>query len=182
MSSALSPHYHETREYDTVFASPWSLDKNALGKSLWPFRPWYADIQRGDVVVLRKPHDPEGRTIKRVVGLPGDTIIRVRKRLEVNKMLARKFGYDVMPKKVVVPPGHIWVEGDSWRDTHDSNDFGPVSINLVTGRASQIIWPRSRWGPIPQLPSEHSGKTRIIKGKGFDAKAEEAWKEIYNYE
>lgn len=44
-----------------------------------------------------------------------------------------------------VPEGHCWVEGDHTGSSMDSNSFGPVSLGLITARATCIVWPPSRW-------------------------------------
>lgn len=46
---------------------------------------------------------------------------------------------------VRVPEGHCWVEGDHTGHSMDSNNFGPVSLGLITAKASYIVWPPSRW-------------------------------------
>lgn len=54
---------------------------------------------------------------------------------------------------VRVPEGHCWVEGDHTGHSMDSNSFGPVSLGLVTAKATHIIWPPSRWQSMkPLLP------------------------------
>uniref|UniRef100_A0A665VZK3 Mitochondrial inner membrane protease subunit 2 n=1 Tax=Echeneis naucrates TaxID=173247 RepID=A0A665VZK3_ECHNA len=54
---------------------------------------------------------------------------------------------------VRVPDGHLWIEGDHHGHSLDSNSFGPVSMGLLHGRASHIIWPPNRWQQIkPSLP------------------------------
>ncbi|XP_069385272.1 mitochondrial inner membrane protease subunit 2 isoform X2 [Paralichthys olivaceus] len=54
---------------------------------------------------------------------------------------------------VRVPDGHFWIEGDHHGHSLDSNSFGPVSVGLLHGRASHIIWPPQRWQEIkPSLP------------------------------
>uniref|UniRef100_A0A671TZ96 Inner mitochondrial membrane peptidase subunit 2 n=1 Tax=Sparus aurata TaxID=8175 RepID=A0A671TZ96_SPAAU len=55
---------------------------------------------------------------------------------------------------VRVPDGHFWIEGDHHGHSLDSNSFGPVSVGLLHGRASHIIWPPHRWQQIkPSLPA-----------------------------
>ncbi|KAI4789460.1 hypothetical protein KUCAC02_032828, partial [Chaenocephalus aceratus] len=49
---------------------------------------------------------------------------------------------------VRVPDGHFWLEGDHHGHSLDSNSFGPVSVGLLHGRASHIIWPPNRWQRI----------------------------------
>ncbi|XP_046890701.1 mitochondrial inner membrane protease subunit 2 isoform X2 [Hypomesus transpacificus] len=56
---------------------------------------------------------------------------------------------------VRVPDGHFWIEGDHHGHSLDSNSFGPVSLGLIHGKASHIIWPPNRWQRIePSLPPE----------------------------
>ncbi|XP_049291360.1 mitochondrial inner membrane protease subunit 2 [Anopheles funestus] len=112
---------------DYVFLSRWAVRN--------------MDVQRGDIISLISPKDPSQKIIKRVVALQGDVI----------STLGYKLPY------VTVPEGHCWVEGDHTGNSLDSNTFGPVSLGLVTARATQIVWPPSRW---QQLPSSVP-KTRV---------------------
>ncbi|XP_034534499.1 mitochondrial inner membrane protease subunit 2 [Notolabrus celidotus] len=83
------------------------------------------------------PRNPKQKIIKRVIGLEGDFI----------RTLSFKQRY------VRVPDGHFWIEGDHHGHSMDSNSFGPVSVGLLHGRASHIIWPPNRWQQIkPSLP------------------------------
>uniref|UniRef100_A0A4W5R1H9 Mitochondrial inner membrane protease subunit 2 n=1 Tax=Hucho hucho TaxID=62062 RepID=A0A4W5R1H9_9TELE len=88
---------------------------------------------------FRSPKNPQQKIIKRVIALEGDFI----------KTLGYKNRY------LRVPDGHFWIEGDHHGHSLDSNSFGPVSLGLVHGRASHIIWPPNRWQRIePSLPPE----------------------------
>ncbi|XP_061630952.1 mitochondrial inner membrane protease subunit 2 isoform X4 [Phyllopteryx taeniolatus] len=51
-------------------------------------------------------------------------------------------------RHVRVPDGHVWIEGDHHGHSLDSNTFGPVSVALLHGRASHIVWPPGRWQRI----------------------------------
>ncbi|OCK81361.1 LexA/Signal peptidase [Lepidopterella palustris CBS 459.81] len=93
-------------------------------------------LQRGDVVTFWKPHKPEEVSIKRVVGLEGDTVV-LRDREEgtegggEGEVVKEGEGTEAGRRGrviVKVPFGHVWVEGDCWRGSFDSNDFGPVSF------------------------------------------------------
>lgn len=112
MQPALNPDANST---DYVFLSRWSA------KNL--------NVERGDIISLISPKDPEQKIIKRVIGLQGDVISTM--------------GY----KKafVKVPAGHCWIEGDHTGNSLDSNSFGSVSLGLMTARAKYIVWPPSRW-------------------------------------
>lgn len=96
------------------------------------------EVSRGDVISLFSPKDPDQTLIKRIIGLEGDIINTI--------------GY----KKpfVRVPEGCCWVEGDHIGHSLDSNFFGPVSVALITAKASAVVWPPSRWKSIEsELPS-----------------------------
>ncbi|XP_051474002.1 mitochondrial inner membrane protease subunit 2 isoform X1 [Apus apus] len=127
----------------------------------WSIRNY--DVQRGDIVSLVSPRNPEQKIIKRVIALEGDII--------------KTIGYK--KKYVKVPRGHIWVEGDHHGHSFDSNAFGPlcsadcvelfiqkisskqmsttfkVSLGLLHARATHILWPPQRWQKLyPVLPPE----------------------------
>ncbi|XP_069018383.1 mitochondrial inner membrane protease subunit 2 [Embiotoca jacksoni] len=101
----------------------------------WSVRNY--QVQRGDIVSVMSPRNPQQKIIKRVIALEGDFI--------------RTLGYK--NQFVRVPDGHFWIEGDHHGHSLDSNSFGPVSVGLLHGRASHIIWPPNRWQQIkPSLP------------------------------
>ncbi|KAL7402892.1 hypothetical protein ABVT39_021320 [Epinephelus coioides] len=101
----------------------------------WSVRNY--EVQRGDIVSIMSPKNPQQKIIKRVIGLEGDFI--------------RTLGYK--NRYVRVPDGHFWIEGDHHGHSLDSNSFGPVSVGLLHGRASHIIWPPNRLQRIkPSLP------------------------------
>jgi len=85
-------------------------------------------FEKGDVVSLISPKNRREVLIKRVVGLEGDLVVTKR----YKKPLVR------------VPKGHCWVEGDNAGRSMDSNEFGPISLGLVTAKATFILWPLSR--------------------------------------
>jgi mitochondrial inner membrane protease subunit 2 len=86
-------------------------------------------VERGDVVSIISPKNRREVLIKRVVGLEGDLVVTKRWK----KPLVR------------VPKGHCWVEGDNSGRSMDSNEFGPISLGLVTAKATFILWPLSRF-------------------------------------
>lgn len=86
-----------------------------------------------------KPGAPEEMGVKRVLGVEGDMVYRdfrrVGKRREgVVGSFGDRLGMGEVGTVVKVPIGHVWVEGDNWRESLDSNDFGPVSIEVVVKR------------------------------------------------
>jgi mitochondrial inner membrane protease subunit 2 len=96
-----------------------------------------ASLRRGMVVVYRSPHNPERWGVKRVIALQGDKV-------------TPKPGYPGGDEPLIVPWGHVWVEGDAEdRDKSlDSNWFGPISRNLIIGRVTWVLWP---WKHVAQV-------------------------------
>ena len=88
----------------------------------------FSRLRRGDVVTVVDPHDRRQVFIKRIVGLEGDVVETLRYRT----------------RHVSVPEGHCWVEGDNHEKSIDSNDFGPVPLGLISGKAVGIVRPWDR--------------------------------------
>eukprot|EP00794_Sanderia_malayensis_P006117 gene6117-6821_t len=133
MQPSLNPVANES---DVVFLNRWTI-RNVK------------KIERGDIVSLISPSEPDVKLIKRVVGLEGDVV--------------RTIGY----KKpyVFVPKGHCWLEGDHRGRSFDSNSFGPVSLGLINGLATHVLWPPKRWQKLDRtLKSDRVAVKKIKKG------------------
>jgi signal peptidase I len=131
------------------------LEDTLLGK-----RP----IQRGHVVVFKFPEDPTRDFIKRVIGLPGETIEIKDKRVYVNgKVIEEPYAHfipvplrpddpeygvrsggdeDLTVKMAakVVPEGQLFVMGDNRDNSRDSRYWGFLPIDQVKGRALLVYW------------------------------------------
>lgn len=90
---------------------------------------------------------------KRIVAIPGDVVTTRAPYPE---------------SKVVVPAGHVWVEGENpdARKSHDSNWYGAVSQSLIVGRMGGVVWPWSKRGRIEGEWKEHQ-RVREGNGEGF---------------
>lgn len=127
----------------------------------------FSDIQVGDVVVFKVPvtipnYDPaKPYFIKRVVGLPGDTIeigddehiYRNGKPLLDPPFFAENPYYVHLNgrgrfQKTSVPAGQILVFGDNSNNSFDGRFWGPIPEENVMGKAFFRYWPLSRIGPI----------------------------------
>jgi len=120
-------------------------------------------VGRGDIVVF-KATGPwvaavggSEDVVKRVIGLPGDTISCCDSQGRVvrnGKPLTEPYVFNngPDPKKqfaqVTVPKGELWVMGDHRNDSSDSRYNGFVPISSVIGRAFMRIWPISRIGGL----------------------------------
>jgi signal peptidase I len=110
--------------------------------------------QRGDIVVidLDRENKTDDMLIKRVIGLPGDTI-EIRsgevyidgERLEESWM-PNVGGGSYGP--TTIPPLHVFVMGDNRGASNDSRSFGPVHVDNLVGRAWFSYWPLEDVGLI----------------------------------
>ena len=112
----------------------------------------FHDVHRGDIVVFKRPpgeNDPKIKDlIKRVIGLPGDSIEAHDGHVFVDgRRLNEPYlpaGIQIKPlARQVVPGNSIFVMGDNRPSSKDSTVFGPISKNLVVGRAFLRVWPLS---------------------------------------
>jgi signal peptidase I len=117
------------------------------------------DVHRGDIVVFRRPPLEDADytdLVKRVIGLPGDTISAVGGRVDINgKPLAEPWlpspEPETLPSPLTapyslnhpykVPPGYYYVMGDNRTDSEDSRYFGPISSSLIVGKMVFTVWP-----------------------------------------
>ncbi|KAF3449901.1 hypothetical protein FNV43_RR05980 [Rhamnella rubrinervis] len=83
-------------------------------------------VRRGDIVLVRSPEVPRKVVTKRLIGMEGDSV-----------------SYVVDPQNsdrcetIVVPKGHVWVEGDNVYVSNDSRKFGPVPYGLIEAK---VLW------------------------------------------
>lgn len=97
----------------------------------------FEKMQRGDVVLVRSPENPRKIVIKRLMGMGGDTVRYVVDHAN-----------NGIEDTIVVPDGHVWIEGDNKFNTNDSRKFGPVPYGLVQGRVFWIVWPPEDFGSV----------------------------------
>jgi signal peptidase I len=107
--------------------------------------------ERGNIVVFKFPREPEKDYIKRVVGLPGETIQVIRQRVYINdKLLKEPYAHhseppssrvprDNMPP-LRIPEGHIFVMGDNRENSSDSRMWGVLDLKNLRGKAQWIYW------------------------------------------
>ncbi|MBC7252017.1 MAG: signal peptidase I [Anaerolineae bacterium] len=106
--------------------------------------------RRGDVVVLKSPQNGSELLIKRVVGLPGETVTIHDGLVYIDGVpLAEPYltqGTAGYVEPTVVPPLHVYVLGDNRNFSNDSRSFGPVPLENIVGRAWFSYWPVDQVG------------------------------------
>jgi signal peptidase I len=141
-------------------------------------------IQRGHVVVFKYPEEPWRDFIKRVIGLPGETVeVRGQQVIVNGRPIDDPYAHWTPrrtddPESVsfhdgwgpqVVPPGHLLVLGDNRDNSRDSRFWGFLPIDQVKGRALLVYWSYEatreeyhRTGPVEWVKDTLSafGRTR----------------------
>lgn len=99
---------------------------------------------RGQIVIVTDPDNSE-TLVKRVVGLPGDTVEVKNSKLYINGQAQTEPYVSKTPynnfKAVTVPQDTVFVMGDNRANSKDSRFFGPVDRNAIIGHALFVIWP-----------------------------------------
>ncbi|MBV9355449.1 MAG: signal peptidase I [Chloroflexi bacterium] len=113
--------------------------------------------QRGDIVVFKAPTDPSKDFIKRVIGLPGDTVLIKNGQVFVNGErldepyihfpASYTYPFDGQPK--TIPDSTYFVLGDNRPNSSDSHLGWVVPVDNLVGRGWVSYWPPSDWGTIP---------------------------------
>ena len=125
---------------------------NILGKDIVTVKP-HKNLERKDIVVFRAPKDETQYYIKRVIGLPGETV-------EINNGVVMIYN-DTSPegrvldesaylpegrktngtRKVVLGQDEYYVLGDNRPASSDSRSFGPIKKEKVIGKVLVRAWP-----------------------------------------
>ena len=124
----------------------------SLERTLLPIDP----VRRGDILVFKGPEEPERDLIKRVIGLPGETIEMTNCVVTINGRVLKEPYLDpaiVTPTSCgpnfpaeVVPKDHVFVMGDNRANSGDSRgQLGFVDYDQIVGRAFVVVWPKDDW-------------------------------------
>lgn len=110
------------------------------------------EFRRGDVIVFHYPNNPAQDYIKRIIGLPGDTVEIRNGELFVNGLTVDE-PYDSIPimrniPAVTVDPGFLYVLGDNRPTSSDTRTWGQLSQEFVIGKAWLAIWPLEESGLV----------------------------------
>jgi signal peptidase I len=103
--------------------------------------------QRGDVIVFEYPLDPSVDYVKRVIGLPGDTVtVEADGQVMVNGVKIKEpyvndLDNPYEPSTWILKSNQYFVLGDNRGDSSDSRDWGPVPSQDIIGKAVLVYWP-----------------------------------------
>jgi len=112
----------------------------------------WSEPSRGDIVVFRFPLDLQRRFIKRIIGLPGDTIRVEAGQVYVNGQLLEEPYIAAQPRYTgqwEVGEQEVFVLGDNRNNSSDSQNWGMLPVEDILGKAILVYWPPSELGLIP---------------------------------
>lgn len=110
--------------------------------------------QRGDVVVFQFPGDPRRDFVKRIIGLPGETVSIEKGQVYINGKPLPPEHYVKHPSATTMPPTTLgedeyWVMGDNRAGSSDSRSWGPLPARNIIGKAWLIYYPFQDFGIVP---------------------------------
>jgi signal peptidase I len=146
----------ETVHVDGLSMYPTVHNADYLVALKLPYR--FHNPSRGDIVIMKDPYDPSRDFIKRVIGLPGETIlirnahVYIDGRLLVEPYLAKNDpwtlddNWPVDGKPYKLGPNQYFVMGDNRNNSTDSRIFGPIPRSSIEAEAWLRVLPFNRFG------------------------------------
>ncbi len=122
------------------------------------YRVTSGKLRTGDVIVFNAPPEPDKDYIKRVIGVPGDTVLLKNGKVYINNKLLDESKYlkpDIQTlggaflpdnKPLKIPPDKYFVLGDNRMFSSDSREWGLVDRSLIVGKSAFIYWPPGKMG------------------------------------
>jgi signal peptidase I len=117
--------------------------------------------KRGEVIVFKFPLNPKEHFVKRVIGLPGDTvqiingqvtvITKSGKKVLLDEPYVKNHSYESLVD-ITVPEGNLFVMGDNRAESYDSRMWKFLPLKMATGRALVRLYP---FNQIDYLPGQH---------------------------
>ena len=118
------------------------------------YRFGIGDITRGDMVVFLFPGDQSKSYIKRVVGLPGDTVeiedggVIVNGHTLIEDYVPEEFRDHFSMRPMKISDAEYFVLGDHRSSSNDSRIWGPVHRRYIYGKAVFVYWPLEKMGVL----------------------------------
>lgn len=119
----------------------------------------FRNPERGQVIIFKAPKNPDIDYIKRIIGLPGETVKVHEGFIYINgNKLPEPYlrdqttilgnGFLSEDQEITVPEEEFFVMGDNRPHSSDSREFGPIPKNSIIGKAFIRYWPLSDLGMI----------------------------------
>ncbi len=111
----------------------------------------WGDIGRGDVLIFEPPFPSDEPYVKRVIGLPGESVTIEDGKVFVEGVLVQEPYLNVKFHSNgtwEIPEGEIFVMGDNRNNSSDSRSWGTVPVENIIGKALFVYWPANQWGAL----------------------------------
>jgi len=116
----------------------------------------FGEIKRGDIAVFDPPNAKEEMLIKRVIGIPGDTIELRNQEVYLNGEKLNEPYFVNAPCTPIDCPDNSWTlgpneyffMGDYRNRSNDSRAFGPITRDRIVGKAVFRYWPLDKFGAV----------------------------------
>jgi signal peptidase I len=131
---------------------PTLADQERIFINKFIYRFGIADVQRGDTVVFWSPGDPSKSYIKRVIGVPGDTVevasgtVLINGRALQEPYVPEEYRDHVSMPRSTIQLDEFFVLGDHRSSSNDSRSWGMVPRRYIYGKAVFVYWPLERLG------------------------------------
>lgn len=118
---------------------------------------------RGDIIVFEHPRNTGRDLIKRVIGLPGETVDIRDGKVYINDVLIKEpyvaysSGYS---SRYLLGPDEFFVLGDNRPNSDDSHNWGVLQRELIVGKAWLSYWPLGEIGGVPHYDYPESVSVR----------------------
>ncbi len=118
--------------------------------------------KRGDIIVFKSPRNKDIDYIKRVIGLPGETIVLKNSSYYINgtkleepyivpTIVTSAGAFLKEGESITVPDGMYFLSGDNRPHSSDSREFGPIPVTDFIGQALFRYWPVNKFLVIPSV-------------------------------
>ncbi len=175
-------------------AQPYQVQQESMENTLMPnqyilvdkLTPRFDSYHRGDIVVFNPPNvsklteNPSGTPyVKRIIGLPGDTVdvhdgavfVNGAKLSESYLYLGQATAAEGWKLPVKLGADQYFVMGDHRQASQDSRAFGPISKDSIIGRAWLRYWPMDDFGVLPRTEPDGANGSPIPSGTAATATA-----------
>ena len=132
----------------------------------------FHEPERGDVIVFHPVNSQQGDFIKRIIGLPGESVEIKEGTVYIHKKDGSVFPLDepyVTDQAKypfegdTIPENEYFVLGDNRNNSDDSRSGWTLPRQNIVGKAWLSIWPRDRWGLAPNYPLQEQIDSFMIK-------------------
>lgn len=119
----------------------------------------WSEPKRGDIIVFHNPRNPSVEYIKRIIGLPGETVTVNGGQVFINGELLDEPYISEDPlyeNEWIVPENSLYVLGDNRNNSSDSHSWGALPVEYIVGKAMLVYWPPERISLVDHITTANA--------------------------